>query len=107
MMRVFLILLNRIVFYYPEAKLKEKKRNEKDRFRINEPGVYIYGQRSVLIDGKAEIYEYSDKEVIFAVPGKKRYLTVYGRSLSVRVAGQNVSEVSGHIDGVKYGDKNA
>ena len=87
--------------------MKDKNKPEKDRFRINEPGVYIYGQRVAVIDGNAEIYGYSDTEVVFALPGKKRYLTVYGNSLSVRCAGRFISEVSGHIDGVKYGDKNA
>ncbi|MBQ7698774.1 MAG: YabP/YqfC family sporulation protein [Clostridia bacterium] len=86
--------------------MKDKNTTKKDRFKINEPGVYIYGQRTAVIDGNAEIYEYSDNEVVFSLPGKKRLLTVYGRSLSVRCAGRSVSEVSGHIDGVKYGVKN-
>lgn len=80
---------------------------QKDSFRLNETGVYIYGQRSVIIDGKAEIYEYSDTSVVFFLGRKNKYLKIYGRSLSVRVAGQNVSEVTGHVDGVKFGDKDA
>lgn len=86
--------------------MKDKNKPEKDRFKVNEPGVYIYGQRTAVIDGKAEIYGYSDIEVVFLLPGKKRFLTVYGRSLTVRCAGRYISEVSGHIDGVRYGVKN-
>ena len=87
--------------------MKDKNTTKKERFNINEPGVYIYGQRTAVIDGDAEIYEYSDNEIVFALPGKKKFLTVCGRSLTVRCAGRYVSEVSGHIDGVKYGVKNA
>lgn len=87
--------------------MKEKRKPDKERYKINETGVYIYGQRAAIIDGPAEIYEYSDKSVVFLLGRKNRSLTVYGGSLTVRVAGQNVSEVCGHIDGVKYGSKNA
>ena len=82
-------------------------KQNKDGYRPNETGVYIYGQRAVIIDGCAEIYEYSETSVVFFLGRKSKYLKIYGSSLSVRVAGQNVSEVTGHVDGVKFGDKNA
>lgn len=83
-----------------------KNNNDKERYRINETGVYIYGQRAAIIDGEAEIFGYSEENVVFRLK-KNKYLTVGGRGLTVRVAGKNVSEVSGHIDFVKYGDNNA
>lgn len=82
--------------------MKEKSKHKKDRFDINETGVYIYGQRIAVIDGYAEIYDYSEKEVVFYISGQKKYLILYGRSLTVRCAGRSISEVSGHIDGVRY-----
>ena len=82
--------------------MKDKKKQDKDRFRLNETGVYIYGQRMVIIDGYAEIHEYSDNCIVFKLEKKNKYLTVSGRALTVRVAGLLVSEVSGHIDRVEY-----
>ena len=82
--------------------MKDKKKQDKDGFRLNETGVYIYGQRMVIVDGHAEIHEYSDDRVIFRLEKKNKYLTVCGKALTVRVAGLFVSEVSGHVDKVEY-----
>ena len=79
--------------------MKERKN---DIYSISDPGVYIYGRRSVVIDGKAEIVDYTDETVIFRTRKKNVYLRIRGRSLTVRCAGDKFSEVSGRIDGVEY-----
>ena len=68
----------------------------------DDPGVYIFGRRSLVIDGKAVLYDYSEKTAVFAVPGKKRRIRVEGKKLTVRICGPSASEVKGRIDSVSF-----
>ena len=66
------------------------------------PGVYIYGVSELLIDGKAELCDYSDGCVIFDLFYKGLKLKIEGAGLTMRCAGSNVSEITGRIYGVTY-----
>ncbi|MBO4423214.1 MAG: YabP/YqfC family sporulation protein [Clostridia bacterium] len=79
-----------------------KKKEKKDGYRLSELGVYIYGQRRLIADGYASIRDYTDGKVVFGLNKKDLFLVVSGRGLSLRCAGREVTEVSGHIDGVSY-----
>lgn len=84
-------------------KKREKIRNN---FRLSELGVYIYGRRVVIVDGSASIKDYTADNVIFDTGKKKAMLVISGKNLTVRLAGENVSEVRGHICSVKYAGDN-
>ncbi len=66
------------------------------------PGVYIYGVSELLIDGRAEICDYTDGCVIFDLFYKGLKLKIEGSGLTMRCAGVNVSEITGRITGVTY-----
>jgi len=82
--------------------MKKKSGKIKNGYRLNELGVYIYGQRAVITDGGAKILDYTKERVIFSTPKKRINLIISGRELTVRVAGDNVCEVSGFIQCVKF-----
>ena len=79
-----------------------KKHDKKGGVSPFELGVYIYGQRSVLIDGRAGIRDYTSEYVVFDTPKKNVYLKISGASLTVRTAGESVSEIRGFIREVCY-----
>ena len=66
------------------------------------PGVYIYGISELLIDGTAELCDYSDGCVIFDLFYRGLKLKVEGSGLTMRCAGRNVSEITGKIYKVSY-----
>ncbi len=76
----------------------------KNGYRLNELGVYIYGRRSVTVDGCAPIRDYTSERVIFDTGKKQLFLIISGKNLTVRLAGENVSEVRGLIRCVKYSE---
>ncbi len=82
--------------------MKKKSEKIKNGYRINELGVYIYGQRAVIVDGDAKILDYNKDKVVFSTNKKRVNLVIYGKNLSVAVAGEKVSEVSGFIKSVVF-----
>ena len=66
------------------------------------PGVYIYGVSELLIDGKAELCDYSDGCVVFDLFYRGIKLKIEGTGLTMRCAGKNVSEITGIINNVTY-----
>ena len=82
--------------------MKKKSGKIKNGYRINELGVYIYGQRTVITDGDAKILDYTKERVVFTTPKKRIDLVITGKNLTVRIAGNNVCEVSGYIQCVKF-----
>ncbi len=66
------------------------------------PGVYIYGISELLIDGRAELCDYSDGCVIFDLFYRVLKLKIEGSGLTMRCAGKNVSEITGKIYSVSY-----
>ena len=82
--------------------MKKKSEKIKNGYRINELGVYIYGQRTVVVDGSAKILDYNKDKVVFSTNKKRVNLLICGKNLSVVIAGENVSEVSGFIQSVSF-----
>ncbi len=84
-----------------------KSTQKKSGYSPYELGVYVYGQRAVLIDGKAGIRDYTSEYVVFDTPKKNVYLKISGAALTVRTAGEQVSEITGFIRSAEYlrGDK--
>lgn len=71
-------------------------------FFASMPGVYIYGNCEVIIDGKTEICTYSGEKIIFDIFYRRLLLVIEGKDLSVRCAGNEVSEITGKIYSVRY-----
>ncbi len=82
--------------------MRDKNGIKKNGYRINELGVYIYGQRAVVTDGGAEILDYTKERVVFRTPKKRVNLVISGKELTVRAAGNSVCEICGLIQSVKY-----
>ncbi len=66
------------------------------------PGVYIYGISELLIDGRAELCDYSDACVIFDLFYRGLKLKIEGSGLAIRCAGKDVSEINGKIHKISY-----
>ena len=66
------------------------------------PGVYIYGISELLIDGRAELCDYSDGCVVFDLFYRGLKLKIEGSGLTIRCAGKDVSEISGRIYKISY-----
>ena len=86
------------------------KRVKKDGApRCADIGIYVFGRRTVMIDGSAELYDYSDTAVLFRPEKGGRFINITGRGLTVKACGNEACEVNGVIDGVEFvkGDGNA
>lgn len=79
------------------------KRMKKDGTqRRADIGIYIFGRRTVMIDGSAELYDYTDAAVLFRPEKGGRFINIIGRGLTVKACGNEACEVSGVIDGVEF-----
>ena len=67
-----------------------------------DPGIYIFGRGTVMIDGGAELTDYSPDTVVFRPRAGKDLLRIDGKRLTVSACGSAASEVKGRIDSVRY-----
>ncbi len=67
-----------------------------------DPGIYLFGRRTLMIDGRAELTDYSEETVIFRPRTGKDLIRIDGKRLTVSACGSAASEVRGRIDSVKY-----
>ena len=66
-----------------------------------DPGIYLFGRRTLMIDGRAELTDYSEETVIFRPRTGKDLIRIDGKRLTVSACGSAASEVRGRIDEVK------
>ena len=95
--------------------MKEKKKTKRElRQRISEaldlpagavyslPGIYMSGDREIVIDGKCALVSFSHEEIILELLSISRKIAVQGAALTLQNIAAGGVKVSGMIDALRY-----
>ena len=85
--------------------MKFFRQGQEDPLPANGPGIYITGNKELLLDGKAELLLYTDEKIVLQPCGCGYAVTVRGKCLKLNTAGRAGISVRGIISAVQFGDE--
>lgn len=84
--------------------MRKKNKRSTRREDFGSTGIYIYGNRELIIDGKCSLVLYEDSRIVLRSSKKQGSLAINGSSLKLCTTGNHGICIKGNIGSLEFGE---
>lgn len=84
--------------------MRKKNKRSTRREDFDGTGIYIYGNKELIIDGKCSLVLYEDSRIVLRCARKHATLAINGSSLKLCTTGNHGICIKGNIGSLEFGE---